>query len=133
MTLYPTAGALWLAGIIQTALAGSYIRLFKQGLVLTPATTQADLVAQECDFTGYAKAKQTAWQDPLLNPLGGASIDSGLAQFAAAAPYTTGNVVGGYWLEDSTAALVMASDLSAPVSCGAAGQGVPIDVTLIFG
>lgn len=133
MTLYPAVGALWLAGIVKTALVNSVIKLFKEGFIPTVNTTDADLDDEECDYTGYAAMTITAWQAPLLNPLGGASIDSGLKQFAAAAPYTVGNSVGGYWLEAAAGDVVMASTLSTPRSVAAAGQGVGIDITLIFG
>lgn len=132
-TLYPSAGALWLAGIVKTALINSVVKLFKAGFIPSVNTVSADLDAQECDYTGYASQTIAAWQAPLLNPIGGASIDSGLKQFAAASPYTIGNVSGGYWLEASGGDLVMVSTFSTDRSIAAAGQGVGVDITLVFG
>ena len=135
MILYPNSGLLWGAGLLKTALANSKIRLFKAdaGIILTNATTQAELVAGECDFTGYAAITVAAWNNPLLNPVGGAGIDSGLQQFATANPYTVGNSVGGGWVETAGGVLVAAWNYDPARSCNGAGDGVPVDLILIFG
>lgn len=132
--IYPNAGALWLAGIVQTALAASEIHLFQSTMAeLTPATTLAELQAEEADFTGYAAETIAAWFDPLLNPLGGASIESGLVQFAIAAPYTVPNVVSGWWIEEAGGDLVCAGNFSVDKSLVGAGDGIPMNIELIFG
>ena len=111
--IYPNSGSLWLAGIVQTALAASDMHLFKTGTVpLTPLTELTDLDAVEADYTGYAAQTIAAWFAPLLNGLGGASIESGLLQFAITAPYTVGNMIQGWYLTETGGDLVCAGDFS---------------------
>ena len=132
--LYPNAGSLWLAEVAQTALANSVLSLYQTGsVVLSPTTTKAELEAAEADYTGYATQTVTAWMAPLLNPLGGASIDSGLKQFAIASPYTVSNVIQGWWLEDSTGDVVCAGDFASTKPLVGAGDGIPFNVQLVFG
>jgi hypothetical protein len=135
--LYPNVGALFLAGKIQTALATAKLKLFKAPMTLTPATTQADLAANESGFSGYAAKTVTAFQAPYLASAGGAAISSGYQQWdftppAPPAVPVTENVYG-FWLEDSTGALVAAGSFANPISMGAIGDSVPLSVTLTFG
>ena len=53
VTLYTNEGALGNATRQQTFQALSKVRLFKDGLTLSPATIKADLTGAEADFTGY--------------------------------------------------------------------------------
>lgn len=132
---YPNEGCLSQAAAVQTALVDSKLRLFKQGFVPSVSSKLADFVAEECDFTGYTAGGATiaAWLAPLYNPAGGASIDSPTVQFAAAAPYTIGNVVGGWFLVADEATVVYAcGTFQSGVPIGAAGQGVPLTITLVF-
>jgi hypothetical protein len=132
--LYPNAGALAIAEAIQTLLAGSDLHLFQSGSVsLTPSTTLAELDAVEADFTGYAVITIAAWLDPLLNPLGGASIECGTQQFAIAAPYTVSNVIQGWYLTETGGDLICAGDFPQPVALVGAGDGIPVNVQLVFG
>lgn len=132
--IYPNSGSLWLAAIVQVALVNSEVHLYQTGaIVLTPTTTLAELALQEADYTGYAMETVTAWFDPLLNPAGGASIESGLVQFAIAAPYTVDNVIQGWWVQDAAADLVCAGDFAAPKPLVGAGDGIPFNIELIFG
>lgn len=132
--IYPNSGALWLAAVVQTALAASVLHLYQAGsVVLSVATTKTELTAAEADYTGYSDQTITTWFDPLLNPAGGASIESGLKQFAIASPYTVPNTIGGWWIEDSTGALVCAGEFPVPRSLVGAGDGIPMNVELIFG
>lgn len=135
MIIYPNTGALWGAGLLRTALATSEIHLFKAGMgvAITPALVLADLEAAEADYTGYAAEEVTAFAAPLLNPLGGASIDSGSVQFAIASPYTDGNVIGGGWIQTSGGVLVAAWDYDPTRSLTGPGDGVPVDLFLLFG
>jgi hypothetical protein len=69
----------------------------------------------------------------VLNPAGGASIDSPTVQFAAGTPYTVGNVIGGWFLVAQGATNVLAcGTFAAPIPLGAAGQGFPMNLTLVF-
>jgi len=133
-SLYPNTGTMKICTLMQTGLATSKMRLFKDGLItLTPLTTLAELVAAECDYTGYTAGGQaiTAWNAPLLQAGGGAGITSPTIQFAAGTPYTVGNVVGGGWIEDTGGVLWFAWKFDSAVPIGASGQGVPVSVTLI--
>lgn len=133
--IYPNSGAMWGAGLLQTALAGSEIHLFQAGMgvVIGPALDKATLVAAECDYTGYASQTVAAFLDPLLSKLGGASIDSGVAQFAITTPFTVPNVVGGGWLEDAAGDLVAVWDYNPNVTLAGAGDGLGADLLLLFG
>lgn len=136
MAFYPNAGALLLAAVVQAELAACEIRLFKFGDI-TPdqATTLAELDAAECDFTGYAAEVVAAWQDPALNALGGAGIQTSV-QFNTASPYTTSNVVGGYYIVDLTGTpeVLAVQAFAAPgIEMGFAGQAIPITQLLLFG
>lgn len=135
MVKYPNSGALWLAGVVRTALAGCVMKLFKdgEGIVVGPALTIAELTAAEADYTGYAGITVAAMTAPLLNPLGGASISTATQQFAITAPYTLPNVIGGGWIEDSTGALVMAWSYDNAISLTGAGDGIPVEQLFLFG
>lgn len=135
MIIYPNTGLLWGASLLKTGLLNAEFHLFKagEGIILSSALTLAELVAAEADYTGYADIVPT-WADPLLNPVGGAGTDSGLAQFAPAAPYTVGNVIGGGWVQTAGGILVAAWDYEAPgrVMAGP-GDGIPVDLIMLFG
>lgn len=96
------AGALVQATERQAFLANSVMHLFKFGFQPQPNVTLAELLAQECDFDGYAAATLTAWNTPVLAPGSG---------YMTYGPQTTflwthvaddvGNTVGGYFIVDS--------------------------------
>lgn len=134
MQIYPNVGAINIATLVQTELALSKLRLFKQGFIPGVGTTAANLIAEECDFTGYPAGgnEVTAFFDPILNPLGGASTDWPTSQFAAAAPYTVGNMVGGWWLETAAGDLIACGTFAEAIPIGAAGQGLPLAGSLVF-
>lgn len=131
---YPNSSTIVIAGLVQDELALSKLRLFQEGFVPSIATTRAELVAAEADYTGYPAGgvEVTAWLDPILNPIGGASIDMPTEQFAAAAPYTVGNTIGGYWIETAGGVLIVVGTFATPIPIGAAGQGFPMTLTLVF-
>lgn len=132
--LYPNVGSLLLADTIQTLMAGSELHLIKDpGPTLLPGIDLATLVAAEADFTGYAPIVIAAWLDPILSPLGGAQIGSGTQQFMAAAPYTVGNSIVGWWIETGAGVLICCGNTPQPVSMAGAGDGFPLDVQLVFG
>lgn len=135
MIIYPNAGALWGAGLLKTALALSEIHLFKSGMsiVVNPGLTLAELELAEADYTGYAAEEVTAFSVPLLNPIGGASVNSGSVQFQIAAPYTVGNVIGGGWIQTTGGVLVAAWDYDPTRALVGAGDGFPVDLFLLFG
>jgi len=100
---------------------------------LNEATDIGTLASNEADYTGYAFAALATWFDPLLNPAGGASIESGLQQFAIASPYTVPNVISGWWVQDSGGDLVCAGNFADDKPLAGAGDGIPMNVELIFG
>jgi len=134
MQFYPNSATLVIAELVRAELALSKLRLFQDGFVPSVSTVSADLVAAEADYTGYTAGGETitAWLAPLLNPLGGASIDMPTEQFAAVAPYTVGNVIGGWWIEDAAGVVYAIGTFAEPIPVGAAGQGFPMAVTLVF-
>lgn len=131
--LYTNQGAAFVAALVQTALASSKLKLYKSGLTLTPATTQAELAAAECDFTGYTTGGETitAWLAPILAPEGGYAIQSPLEQWIVGAT-PTGNIVGGWWVEETGGAVIVAAQFATPVPMEVTGQGLPISVRLVF-
>lgn len=135
--IYPNVGALWLAAQVQAALAASEVGLYQSGVgvVLTPTTTLADLeaVGTEADYTGYARETIAAFTAPLLSPLGGAAIQSGLLVFAIAAPYTVPNTLQGWFLVEPGGELLCAGDFATTKSFVGAGDGYPFNIELVFG
>jgi len=133
--IYPNTGALWGAGLLRTALAASEIHLFRaaMGITINPALTLAELVAAEATYTGYAAEEITTFAAPLLNPLGGASTNSGTVQFQIASPYTVPNVIGGGWIQTAGGVLVAAWDYDPTRTLAGAGDGFPVDLFLLFG
>lgn len=135
MQLFPNSGVLEIASLVLDALNDSKLRLFKSSINGVSAfTTRAELVAAECDFTGYPAGGKviTAFLDPLLNPAGGASIDWPTQQFNSAAPYTVGNVVGGWWIETTAGALIACGTFPQPIAVGGPGTGFPLAGSLVF-
>lgn len=136
MAFVPNAGALRIASVMRTELALAEVRLYDFGAVVPgPTTTLADLDAAECTFTGYAAQVITTWQAPGLYPAGGASIQASV-QFATAAPYTVGGVVGGFYVVDVTGTdevLAIQEFPSPGIPMGSAGQIIPITILLPWG
>lgn len=89
------------ATLAKTALVNAKVRLFKSGFHPTPANVQADFIAQECDFDGYAAVTIAAWGDIVL-----ASAQAGYLVLGvncvflwALAVDAVENMVGGFWVE----------------------------------
>lgn len=133
MQAFPNEGSITVAGLVKTFLAASFLKLFKSDFTPSVSSVLADFDAAGCDFTGYTPATIANFFNPVLNPAGGASIDSPTVQFAAAGPFTVGNVVGGWYLVDENETVVLAfGTFASPIPVGAAGQGFPMNVTLVF-
>jgi len=132
---FPNAATAWLADLVQTELALSKIRLWQDGEISPSiATTRAELVAAEADYTGYTAGGEelTAWFDPLNNPVGGSSIDSQKVQFDTASPYTISNVIGGWWVETAGGDLVVIGQFAEPIPMSGAGAGFPLSASIVF-
>jgi len=134
-SVYTDTGAMELAGAIQALMAASKIRLFKDTLSITPALTEAELVAAECDYDGYAAITVTAFLNPYLDPAGGATTQSGSHVFyygPAASPPVTNNVLG-FWCETAGGVPILVVGFDNPVPMTAVGDAVPVNVLLNFG
>lgn len=133
--IYPNVGALWLAELVQAALANSVVSLFQGdgSFALEPTTVKADLEAVEADYTGYVAIAVVAFNNPLLDQGGGASIRSPLLQPMIASPYTVPNTIQGWWLEETGGDLICAGDFPAPRPLVGAGDGIPFIVELAYG
>lgn len=132
---FPNAATQWLAALTQTELAASKLRLYQEGEV-TPsiATTRAELVAAEADYTGYPAGGEAlaTWFNPLNNPIGGSSLDSPKVQFDTEAPYTTSNTIGGWWVETAAGDLVVIGQFEEPIPMSGAGAGFPLSASIVF-
>jgi hypothetical protein len=135
MQLFPNSGTLAIAALLKTALAASKLRLIKgNSFIPGVSTTRAELIALEADFTGYPAGGATiaAMLNPLLNPVGGASIDWPTVQFAAASPYTVGNVICGWWLETAEGVVIALGNFPQSIPVAEAGQGFPMSGSLVI-
>lgn len=131
---YPNVGTLWLAGEVRTELAASKLKLFQSSYNANISSTAAELLAAECDFSGYAEATIANFLAPIYNPAGGSSIQAPTQQFA----YNSGsgsvsNTVGGWFLLDSGGALVAVGTFDSPIPMVADGDGIPVDILFRFG
>lgn len=129
---YPNSSAIDQAATMQTDLALSVVKLFKDGFAPNATTTVAELDAQEADYTTYAAKTITAWGDPILSSAGGAQITAPTVQFTLAADPAVGNAIGGYWIEKAGGEVVLIRQFDTPVAMTAANQGITLTPTLIF-
>lgn len=134
--VFPNQGTQKIAALVQTALALSKLRLFKSTITdVSSDTTRAELLAAECDFTGYPAGgvEIEAFLNPLLAPIGGSSIDWPTVQFAIASPYTVTNTVGGWWIETAGGILIACGTFAGGgIPLVSAGQGFPLSGSLVF-
>lgn len=91
------------------------VALFKDG-AFVPASdmTYADLVAGECDFTGYARSSAIVWGAPYADSLKRGVVAGGSKQFQASGSAVANNV-GGYAVVDSAGTkIIWAESFNAP-------------------
>jgi hypothetical protein len=134
VTIYPNSSALYIAGLVKTALAGSKLKLYTAiANPLGPGTVIADFT--EADFDGYALITITNFLAAYLDPAGGASIQSGTQQFnyGPAGTPPVGNTVLGFWLTNAAGALVVAGNFDTPITMNAVGDSIPVNITLNYG
>jgi hypothetical protein len=131
---YLLTGSLIIAGAIQTLLAVSVCHLFQSTLIPNVNTTQAEFVAAEADYPGYAALTFTAWKNPGYAAGGGSSIDSGYIQFpyVDAVPHNA-NSIGGFWLETAAGDVILYGVFAAPLPMAVNGNIVPVEIVLNFG
>lgn len=135
MQVFPNSACLHIASLVQLDLEDSKLRLFKEsGPSVGVGTTRAELLAAEADYTGYPAggAAIAAFLNPLLNPAGGAGIDWPTVQFAAASPYTVGNVIKGWWIENAGGDLIACGQFPSSIAILGAGSGFPLSGSLVF-
>ena len=134
-TFYPNSGVMHKAANLRTSLAGGKMHLYKDGFNPSLSTTKAELDLEECDFSGYPAGGMpvTNWLNPILDPSGGALIESGTLQFecSGVAPLT-GNLVGG-WYYTTTGGHLLVGTFPVSVPMEGPGQGIPLNVKLIEG
>lgn len=137
---YPNSATLQMATELRTALAASKLHLYKStttgdvNFVPTVSTTKAELQAAECDFDGYDNTGVTItnFNTPLLDPAGGASIQSPIIQI----PWThdtldVGNIVRGFWLEDAGGIVRAIGQFPVDQPVQGPGQGVELNFKLV--
>jgi len=133
VNVYPNSSALLLAGLIRTGLAAAEIKLFKAiAQPLSVSTVIGDFT--EADYDGYAAKVVTTWLAAYLDPAGGASFQSGTQQFQFVPPVgaPVPNTILGFWIETAGGDLAAAGTFAAPVAMAAAGDAIPLNVTLTF-
>ena len=132
---YPNAGALKIAALVQAGLASSVIHLYQSPIALAPNLTLAQMVAIEATYDGYVPKVVTAFNQPYLDPAGGATTASGYEQFnymTEASPGVTNNIYG-LFLEDSAGDLVIVIQFAQPAPMNQSGDAVPVNVLLNYG
>lgn len=114
---------------LATFLALCTIDLYQNNITPSKGMLVTDL--DVATFTGYTQQVVTAPAPPIIDTVnGGQSIIMPSHVFAAASPYTVGNTVYGWYLRTAGGVLVAAGKFATPISVGAAGQAVPLQVTL---
>jgi len=114
--------------LLKTALnaAGAKARLFKSTFAPTPASVEADFVAAEADYSGYA-AQQPVFVGPFLDAAGVPFLEMTDLAFSNTTG-VVGNVLGGMWLENAAGALYGYVPFIGPLTLNAAGSAFTVDV-----
>jgi len=132
MTLYPNSAALLIAGLVRTELAGSKMKLFQAiSAPLSPSTVIGDFT--EADYEGYVEKTIANWLNPYLDPVGGASIQSGTQQFDYDPLPGVTNVILGFYVTNAGGDLIIAGTFANPIPMAAPGDSIPNNVTLNYG
>lgn len=129
--VWPQEGATLDAGLVQTALAVSTLRLFKNPLAVGSNTTVADFI--EATYTGYAAQALATVPAPVNDAtLGGVSIFVPSHLFTCSLAPVAPETIHGWWLEDTTGKCVAAGNFTTPFVITNIGDTVPLQVTLNF-
>ena len=133
LSLYTLLGCEFIAEAVRAALAAGHIKLFKSTLTPDPSTPLADFISNECDFTGYAAIAVADWNLPILSDVSGFEIGMPLVQFMTDNPTTVGNLVGGWFYEDTgNATAVVFGTFASPVPMEVPFAGIPLAPRLVF-
>lgn len=123
---------LQLADLKTNLLDAGTIDLFQNDITPTDETVVADL--DVATFTGYAQVALTLWTGPYYTSEGKGALLAPLAQFNTASPYTIGNQVYGYWIEDSNGDLLLSGRFpDAPIPMAAVGDHIAAVIEYVLG
>lgn len=113
------------------------MRLFKSGTTIVPGMTLADLVAIECDFSGYSPIDMATavLTGPYPKGVGGVGVLNQPGYFQADAVLTVPNTVGGYWFAKTLMPfdLVEYGEFDAPIVVTNPLQVIIPSIELILG
>ncbi len=136
-SFYPLVGCIAKAALDQGELALSKLALFQSTFTPGPNTVLADLTAVgvECDYDGYTTGGKTitAFNDPGLDPAGGAAISSPLVQFDSVptGPPPVTNLVGGWFLTTAGGDLWAIGTFVTAAPMGGTGNILPLVIKLV--
>lgn len=131
MTIYPNGGALKVADLVRTGLAGAEVHLYKDiSPPLSAGTILTDLT--EADYAGYNAMTITAWLASYIDPQGGASFQSGTQQFDFQSTPGTGNVIQGFYVLNGGGDLIAVGSFDSPIAMANPGDSIPVDIILNY-
>ncbi len=134
MAITTNAGALSQGALVQAGMAASTLHLLKALVPLDESNDEATYLAQEADFDGYSALTLTTWENPYLDPAGGASIiPSVVCIFYFVASIGTTNLIYGYWAENTGNIVQIADNFPAAVPMLANGNAVSFTPVMNFG
>lgn len=133
----PLTGGVFIAGLMQTALAASKLRLITGTFNPGPNDTLTELEAQEATFSGYTSGgyELTVWLDPSYSPYGGVAIVSPQINVQWIAPESdpVQNTITGFFLVDATGNLIQDGTFTNPEFLGVTGDAFVITIAELFG
>jgi hypothetical protein len=113
-----------LADLKTNVVDGGECGLFQNDYTPNADTVIADLT--ECTFTGYARVTLTTFTAPYLTAEGKGAIQSPLANFNTASPFTVGQLAYGYFVEDVDGDLLLAGRFPAPIPMASLGDHIAV-------
>lgn len=124
-------GAAVLAALLQTRLANSVLRLFQNSLAVpTPQTPLADFTTAIATFDGYADITVTTWHAPILNGQGWMTYAPSETFAWNHVSADVGNMIQGWYLVDSTGALIGYGVFDAAIPMTGPGQAIVVQPSI---
>lgn len=123
------ADAATVTALLTTLSTTSVARLYLNSFSPNYSNTEADFVAAEATFTGYA-AKTIATWSAVVYDIAGNPLAIGVNVTFICSTTGATNSLGGVWLETMAGALIRYFPFPNPISISAAGQFVSADVFL---
>jgi hypothetical protein len=131
--LYPLAAEIVSVTAVQLPFKTGTVALFKEAITFGPFLTEADLAAIEANFTGYARKTLTTLPAAFPDAQnGGASFVLPTQSFAVGSTPTVFNDIFGGWIEDSSANLLFAFQLTSPWGMNEALVALNLEVLFNF-